>query len=141
MTTNFDFDAMNRKVIADFRDNGGWVTGPEGKRAQLILVHHIGAKSGTERIAPLAFYTENDRLFIFASKGGAPENPAWYHNLVANPRVKVELGTDTFEVEAKVITGPEHDEIYAKHSALLPNFAEYQANTSRIIPVIELVRV
>jgi len=136
----FDFNAWNSQVIPEFRANGGWVTGPDGQRAPLVLVHHIGAKSGTERIAPLAFYTENDRMFIFASKGGADTNPDWYHNLVANPRVTIEFGADTFEVVAKVITGPERDDIYAKQAAAMPNFAEYQANTTRVIPVIELIR-
>ncbi|WP_433282830.1 nitroreductase family deazaflavin-dependent oxidoreductase [Pseudonocardia xinjiangensis] len=131
---------MNRKVIAEFRANGGKAGGVfEGK--PLILVHNIGARSGTERITPLVYFGEGDRIFIFASKGGVDENPAWYHNLVANPNATVELGTETFPVTARVLTGAERDEYYAKQSAVQPQFADYQRNTTRVIPVIELVRV
>ena len=130
----------NQGIIAEFRANQGRVGGPFAG-APMILVHHVGAKSGTERVAPLMYLADGDRLFVFASKGGAPDNPAWYHNLVANPKTTVEVGDDTFEVTAKEITGPEHDEIYAKQSALWPQFAEYQRSTSRVIPVIEFERV
>lgn len=130
----------NSGIIREFRENGGKVGGMfEG--APMIIIHSIGAKSGAVRETPLVSYSEDDRLFIFASKGGAPDNPAWYHNLVANPRIEVEVGTETFEVEARVLTGVERDEIYAKQAALLPNFAEYAANTTRTIPVVELKRV
>jgi deazaflavin-dependent oxidoreductase (nitroreductase family) len=140
MTETPDMNEMNNNVIAEFRGNGGKVGGMfDG--APMILVHHVGAKSGTERVAPLMYLADGDRLFVFASKGGAPDNPAWYHNLVANPKTTVEVGDDTFEVTAKEITGPEHDEIYAKQSALWPQFAEYQRSTSRVIPVIEFERV
>jgi deazaflavin-dependent oxidoreductase (nitroreductase family) len=137
MTDAFDFDEINRTVIAEFRANGGKAGGMfEG--IPLVLVHHFGAKSGIERIAPLAALLEDDRIYVFASKGGADENPAWYHNLVANPKTTVELGTETFPVTARVLTGAERDEVYARQSALLPQFAEYQRMTSRVIPVIEL---
>jgi deazaflavin-dependent oxidoreductase (nitroreductase family) len=140
MTETIDFNEMNRKVITEFRENGGKVGGMfEG--APLILVHHVGAKSGTERIAPLVYLADGDRIFIFASKGGSDENPAWFHNLVANPDTTVEVGTETFEVVAKVLTGAERDEYYAKQSALQPQFAEYQSKTKRAIPVVELERV
>jgi len=107
----------------------------------MILVHHIGAKSGVERIAPLVYLTADDRLFIFGSKGGADENPAWYHNLIANPKVTVEVGTETFAVTASVLTGAERDKYYAIQAAAHPGFAAYQEKTTRIIPVIELTRV
>jgi deazaflavin-dependent oxidoreductase (nitroreductase family) len=139
MTDTIDFDEFNRKVIAEFRENSGKVGGMfEG--GLIVLVHHIGAKSGIERIAPLGAFREDGRIYIFASKGGAPDNPAWYHNLVANPKVTVELGTETFPAIARVLTGAERDDIYAKQSATTPQFAEYQRKTSRIIPVIELQR-
>ncbi|ANN16825.1 cell entry protein [Amycolatopsis orientalis] len=139
-TIDFDFDELNRGVIAEFREKGGKAGGMfEG--VPLVLVHHTGAKSGTQRIAPLAAYVENDRIYIFASKGGADENPAWYHNLVANPETKAEFGTETFSVRARVLTGSEREDIYAKQSAVLPQFAEYQRKTSRVIPVIELERI
>ncbi|CAN5681086.1 nitroreductase family deazaflavin-dependent oxidoreductase [soil metagenome] len=135
-----DFDAMNRPVIAEFRETGGKAGGIfEGK--PLVLVHHFGAKSGVERIAPLVAYHDADRIFIFASKGGADTNPDWYHNLVANPRTTVELGTETFDVTARLLTGDERADIYAKQSAVEPQFADYQRKTTRLIPVFELQRV
>ena len=133
----------NTPVIEEFRANEGRVVNAMGgmfANFQLLLLTTIGAKSGEERIHPLGFYTENGRIFIFASKGGAPDNPAWYHNLVANPKVTVELGTDRFDATAVPVAGVERDDIYAKQAALVPGFAAYQENTTRIIPVIELQR-
>ena len=139
MSEPIDLDEMNRKVIAEFRETGGTAGGMfEGK--PLVLVHHVGAKSGTERIAPLVPYLDGDRIFIFASKGGADNNPDWYHNLVANPQTTVELGSETFPVTARELTGDEHDDVYAKQSAVEPQFAEYQRKTTRVIPVFELQR-
>ncbi|WP_410579113.1 nitroreductase family deazaflavin-dependent oxidoreductase [Amycolatopsis sp. lyj-108] len=139
-TIDFDFDEINRGVIAEFRETGGKAGGMfEG--FPLVLVHHTGAKSGTERIAPLVPLLEGDRIYIFGSKGGSDENPAWFHNLVANPDTKVELGTETFAVRARLLTGAERDDVYARQSAVMPQFAEYQRKTSRVIPVFELERV
>jgi len=139
MTDTIDFNEMNRKVIAEFRENGGKAGGfAEG--VPLVLVHHIGAKSGIERIAPLVPYVDGDRIFIFASKGGSDENPAWYHNLVANPSTTVEYGTQTFPVVARVLPRAERDEIYAEQVTVQPQFGDYQRNTDRVIPVIELQR-
>ncbi|GAY18822.1 nitroreductase family deazaflavin-dependent oxidoreductase [Mycobacterium sp. shizuoka-1] len=139
MTDSLSFDEMNRKVIEEFRATGGKAGGMfEGK--PLVLVHHIGAKSGTERIAPLVPLLDDGRIFIFASKGGADTNPDWYHNLVAHPDITVELGTETFAVTARVLSGDERDEVYAKQVAREPQFGDYQRSTSRIIPVVELQR-
>jgi deazaflavin-dependent oxidoreductase (nitroreductase family) len=139
VTDTTDFNNFNTNVITEFRENSGKVGGMfEG--APMILVHHIGAKSGVERIAPLVYFAEGDRIFIFASKGGADENPAWYHNLVANPKTKVEVGAETFEVTVRVLTGAERDEYFAKQVAVAPGFGDYQRKTTRVIPVIELVR-
>ena len=139
MTDSIDFTELNRQVIAEFRANGGKAGGlVEGY--PLILVHHRGARSGVERVTPLVPYVEDDRIFIFASKGGSPEHPAWYHNLVANPDTEVEYGADRFPVVARVLTGAERDEVYAKQIAVQPQFKEYERNTDRVIPVIELVR-
>jgi len=139
MSEAIDFDAMNRQVIAEFRETGGRAGGVfEGK--PLVLVHHFGAKSGVERIAPLVHYLEGDRIFIFASKGGSDSNPDWYHNLVANPKTTVELGSETFTVTARLLTGDEREDIYAKQCAVEPQFAEYQRKTTRLIPVFELQR-
>lgn len=134
-----DFDEMNRQVIAEFRENGGRAGGIfEGK--PLILVHHTGAKSGIERIAPLVPYVDGDRLYVFASKGGADTHPDWYHNLVAHPNTTVEYGNDAFSVTARVLSGSERDAVYAKQVEVEPQFGEYQRKTSRVIPVIELER-
>lgn len=139
MSEAIDFDNMNRPVIAEFRETGGKAGGIfEGK--PLVLVHHVGAKSGTARIAPLVPLLDGDRIFIFASKGGADTNPDWYHNLVANPQTTAELGTETFPVTARLLTGDERDDIYAKQSEVEPQFGEYQRKTTRVIPVFELQR-
>ncbi|MFC7675435.1 nitroreductase family deazaflavin-dependent oxidoreductase [Mycolicibacterium sp. GCM10028919] len=140
MSEPIDFDEMNRQVIAEFRESGGKAGGMfEGK--PLVLVHHVGAKSGKERIAPLVPLLEGDRVFVFASKGGADTNPDWYHNLVANPDTVVEQGTETFRVTARVLSGDEREDVYAKQTEAEPQFGEYQRKTSRVIPVIELQRV
>src|ERR1700743_3483099 len=120
--TNPDMNDFNGSIIKEFRENAGKVDGMfEG--APMILVHHIGAKSGTERVAPLAYLPDGDRMYIFASKGGADETPAWYHNLVANPKVTVEVGADTFEVTATVVADrAERDAIYARQVAGVPGF-------------------
>jgi deazaflavin-dependent oxidoreductase (nitroreductase family) len=137
---DFDFNAMNRDVIEEFRANGGTVGGMFAG-SPLILVHHVGARSGAARIAPLVYLGEGERIFIFASKGGHPSNPSWYHNLKAHPRTTVELGTETFEVRARFLEGAERDRVFATQAELAPQFAEYQQKTDRSIPVVELERV
>jgi deazaflavin-dependent oxidoreductase (nitroreductase family) len=139
MTDN-DTTSFNDQVITEFRENGGKAETTIGDRP-LVLVHHIGAKSGTERVAPLVPFLDGDRIFVFASKGGADEHPAWYHNLVAHPETSVEFGDETFPVRVRVVTGAERDEIYARQIEVQPQFGDYQRSTSRIIPVLELVRV
>jgi deazaflavin-dependent oxidoreductase (nitroreductase family) len=137
---DFDFDGMNRPVITEFRANDGKVGGMfEG--FPMILVHHTGAKSGVERIAPLVYLPDGDRIFIFASKGGHPKHPSWYHNLRAHPRTTVEVGPETFQVQARFLEGSERDDVYAKQVAVAPQFGEYQEKTDRAIPVIELERL
>lgn len=139
MTESTSFNEMNRNVIDEFRATGGKAGGMfEGK--PLVLVHHVGAKSGTERVTPLVPYLEDGRIFIIASKAGADTNPDWFHNLVAHPNTTVELGTETFPVTARVLSGAERDDIYAKQVAAQPQFGDYQKSTSRTIPVIELQR-
>jgi len=139
VTEHIDFDAMNREVIRQFRETGGKADGAfTGK--PLVLVHHIGAKSGVERIAPLVPLLTDDRIYVFASKGGADTDPDWYRNLVANPHVTVELGTERFSATARTLTGSERDAIYAAQCAVEPQFADYQRRTKRLIPVVELVR-
>ncbi len=129
----------NDKIIEEFRANGGKVGGNfEG--APLLLLHTTGAKSGKERVSPMMYRADGDKMYVFASYAGRPENPAWYHNLVAHPQVTVEVGTETFPATATTVTGTERDEIYAAHAAIFPGFAEYEQKTSRVIPVVELTR-
>ena len=130
----------NQKIIEEFRANEGRVGGPfEG--APMILVHHIGARSGTERVTPLVYFPEDDgRMLIVASKAGAPTNPDWYHNLRANPQVDVEVGTETFPVRVAEVTGPEREQVWNGVVAANPGFGEYQRKTDRTIPVLRLER-
>jgi len=131
---------FNSQVIAEFRANGGAVGGPfEGTR--ILLLTTTGAKSGLERVNPVVCRVEGDDIYVFASKAGAPTDPDWYHNLVANPEVGVELGADRFAARAVVLEGSERDRVYAAHAEQFPTFAEYQAGTDRVIPVVRLDRV
>jgi deazaflavin-dependent oxidoreductase (nitroreductase family) len=135
-----DMNDFNQQIIDEFRANEGKVGGPfEG--ARLLLLHSTGAKSGKERIAPLAYRPDGDHLVVFASKAGAPTNPDWYHNLLANPKATVEVGTDSFAVRARVADGDERDRIWEDQKREVPNFAEYEQKTDRRIPVIVLERV
>jgi deazaflavin-dependent oxidoreductase (nitroreductase family) len=128
----------NQVVIEKFRANGGKVDGPN----RLILLTTTGAKSGQPRTAPIAYSTDGDRLVILASKGGAPTNPDWYHNLLAHPIVTVELGTEQFQACASVVTDEqEYERLYAQHAGLMPGFAEYRKKTTRKIPVVILERI
>jgi deazaflavin-dependent oxidoreductase (nitroreductase family) len=130
-------DDFNARIIEEFRANEGRVGGPfEGGR--LLLLHHVGARTGTPRINPLMYSRDGDRYVIFASKGGAPNNPAWYHNLMAHPNTTIEVGTDKIDVVASEATGSEHDRLYAAQAESSPQFAEYQAKTDRVIPVVLL---
>jgi len=130
----------NAKIIDEFRANAGEVGGPfEG--APMVLLHTKGAKSGQERVNPVVYQPVGDAIAVFASKGGAPTNPDWYHNLVANPVFAVEVGTDRFEVRARVAEGEERERIWEKQKKLMPGFAEYEQKTSRQIPVVLLERV
>ena len=131
----------NEKVIEEFRANAGRVGGMfEG--ASMILIHHIGAKSGIERVAPLVHFPEDDdHTVIVASAGGAPNHPAWYHNLKANPKIEVEVGAETYTVVADEITGPERDEVWERVTTAAPGFADYQRKTDRVIPLLRLTRV
>jgi deazaflavin-dependent oxidoreductase (nitroreductase family) len=129
----------NTKIIEEFRANGGRVGGNfEG--SPLLLLTTTGRRTGQARVNPVMYLADGDRLLVFASKGGAPTNPDWYHNLVANPHVTVEVGDERFDAQATVLVGEERERLYAEQSRRYPGFAEYQANTSRVIPVIALVR-
>jgi deazaflavin-dependent oxidoreductase (nitroreductase family) len=140
MTNEIDVNEMNRGVIAEFRENAGKVGGPfEG--ATMLLLHTVGAKSGAERINPLVFQALDDGWAVFASKGGAPTHPAWYHNVVANSDLSIEVGTETINVKARTAEGDEHDRIWNGQKAIAPQFAEYEKTAGgRKIPVVILER-
>ena len=108
--------------------------------APMLLLTTTGAKSGNPYTTPLVHTTDGDRIVIIASKGGAPSNPDWYYNLVANPEVTVELGTETFQAKASVVTGEERQRLYDAQAELMPNFKEYAEKTTREIPVVVLTR-
>jgi deazaflavin-dependent oxidoreductase (nitroreductase family) len=130
----------NQAIIEEFRANAGKVNGPFTGRT-LLLLHTVGAKSGQERINPVAYVTDGDRLVIIASKGGAPTHPAWYYNLLAHPLVTVEVGTEQFQAQAAVASEPERTRLYNKMVEMMPGFAEYQSKTTRVIPVITLTPI
>jgi deazaflavin-dependent oxidoreductase (nitroreductase family) len=131
------FQDFNARIIEEFRANEGRVGGMfEG--STLLLLHHVGAKSGTDRVNPLAFNRDGERYVVFASKAGAPTNPDWYHNLKAHPDVSIEVGTDTIAVRAEEATGEERDRLFRAQAERSPQFAEYERKTERVIPVIVL---
>ena len=135
-----DRNDRNKKIIDEFRANRGKVGGHfEGKT--LLLLHTKGAKSGRERINPLATVKDGDRQVVIASKGGAPTHPDWYRNILANPLVTVETGTDTFQARADVIEEPERTRLYNKMVEMMPVFDEYRRKAGREIPVITLTRM
>lgn len=129
--------AFNQTLIDTFRANGGDLPNDLAD-SRLLLLTTIGARSGQARTIPLGFIRTGGKVYIVASLGGRPENPAWYHNLVANPTVTVELGPDRYQAEAIVLQGEERDRVFEIAGRKIRNFADYQARTSRIIPVIEL---
>jgi deazaflavin-dependent oxidoreductase (nitroreductase family) len=130
----------NQKIIEEFRANEGRVGGPfEG--ATMLLLHTIGAKSGQERVNPLVYLPDGDRWVIIASKGGAPTHPDWYYNVLANPDVEIEVGTETIPVHATdIVDDAEHDALYARQVERRESFAGYVKMTDRRIPVIALER-
>lgn len=131
----------NAQIIAEFRANGGKVGGRfEG--APMVLVHHKGAKTGIERVTPLVCQLDGERMYIFASKAGAPSNPDWYHNLKANPEVTIEFGDEVdVPVRATELQGEERDRVWERQKAERPQFAEYEQKTDRRIPVLALDRI
>jgi deazaflavin-dependent oxidoreductase (nitroreductase family) len=134
-----DANDWNSKIIAEFRANEGKVGGPfEG--APVLLLTTTGRRSGQQRVNPMMYLADDGRLLVFASKAGAPTHPDWYLNLVANPEVTAEVGTETFTARAVVLEGEERDQKYAEQARRYPGFAEYQAGTDRVIPVIALLR-
>lgn len=135
-----DINAFNRGIVDEFRANAGSVGGPFAGRS-LLLLTTTGAKTGQQRLSPLAYFEIDGKLIIIGSFGGAPKDPAWVHNLRANPRARVEMGADTFEVTAHELAREERDRLLEQVAAVVPAFGEYQSKTTRIIPLFELKRV
>jgi deazaflavin-dependent oxidoreductase (nitroreductase family) len=129
----------NRQIIEEFRANAGKVGGSwEGRN--LLLLTTTGRRSGKQHTTPLAYARDGDRLLVFGSKAGAPTHPEWFLNLVAHPRVVVEVADERYEADATPLEGEERDREFAAQAARIPTFAEYQAKTARVIPVIALER-
>jgi deazaflavin-dependent oxidoreductase (nitroreductase family) len=129
----------NENVIAEFRANEGRVGGSfEG--APLLLLHSTGARSGKERVTPMMYLAVDDGFAVFASKAGADTNPDWYHNLRAHPEARIEVGTETLDVTARVLDPEEREPVWEEQKRRYPGFAEYEAKTDRVIPVVVLGR-
>lgn len=127
----------NRKIVEEFRSNGGRVGGPfEG--APVLLLHTTGARTGLERVTPLMYLEADGAYTVFATKGGAPTNPDWFHNLLAHPLTDIEVGTEIRQVRARVADGGERDLLWEQQKSRFPNFAAYETRTSRRIPVVVL---
>ena len=139
---------FNKKVIDEFRSNGGNLSRQFAERlgekllagAPMIIVTHKGAKSGRIYTSPLVYSKDGARYVIIASKGGAPDNPSWYHNLVAHPEVTVEVPGETYKAHARVATGEERDRLFKAQADVMPAFNDYQQKTNRVIPVVILER-
>ena len=131
---------FNQQVITEFRENRGLVGGMF-QGAPLLLLHHVGAKSGAERVTPLVYLVDEERYVIFASKAGSPENPAWFHNLMAHPQTEIEVASERVRVVASLATPDERQRLFDAQVQAMPQFAEYQAKTKRQIPVVLLTPV
>jgi deazaflavin-dependent oxidoreductase (nitroreductase family) len=134
-----DMNDFNNKIIDEFRANAG-VVGGMFAGMPMVLITHTGAKSGTARTTPLVNSIDNGDVIIIASMGGAPTNPAWYHNMTVNPTVKVEIGTDSYDADVVELQGDDRTRVWDAHCAMAPQFKEYEAKTTRLIPVLRLVR-
>jgi deazaflavin-dependent oxidoreductase (nitroreductase family) len=132
-----EINDFNRKIIEEFRANGGKVGGAFAG-APMVILHTTGAKTGAERVHPLVYAPRGDQVVVFASKAGAPSHPAWYLNLVANPDATIEIGDETRRVTARVAEGAEREEIWSKQKHAMPGFADYEQKTTRQIPVVIL---
>ncbi|MEU3012266.1 nitroreductase family deazaflavin-dependent oxidoreductase [Nocardia asteroides] len=132
--------AFNDQVIAEFRANGGRVGGMFEGNEHMVIITTTGAKSGRAITNPLVYLPDGERIVLIASNGGADRHPAWYHNLVANPELTVELPTETFTAKAELVAEPERTALYDRMVELMPGFGEYREKTSRQIPVFAIHR-
>lgn len=135
-----ELNRFNLKIIEEFRANAGKVGG-DFAGSPMLLLTTTGARSGLARVNPLVYTKDGDRYVIIASKAGAPEHPHWFHNLVANPLVTVEVGTETFAARATVVEGEERQRLYAQQAERMPVFQEYAAKAGREIPVVVLEKM
>lgn len=135
-----DMQEFNQSIIEEFRTNDG-VVGGQFAGARLLLLSTTGAKTGLPRVNPLAYLTDGDRHIVIASYAGAPNNPPWYYNLLANPEVSVEVGSERFAARTEVLDEPERTELFARMVETMPVFSEYQSKTTRVIPVVALTRL
>jgi deazaflavin-dependent oxidoreductase (nitroreductase family) len=140
-STDFDLQRMNDDVIAQFRSNAGTIVEGMFKDAPIVLLSTTGARSGNIRVTPLAHTRDGARYVILASNGGGPRHPDWFHNVVANPIVTIEVGAERFTARASVAEGAERDRLFEAHAQLMPQFREYRRMTDRRIPVVVLDRV
>ncbi len=134
-----ELSSWNRQRIEEFRANKGKIGGLF-KDAPMLLLTTTGAKSGKRHTIPLVYLPDNDRFVIFASNAGSPTDPDWYHNIVAHPQVTIEFGTEIFDATATILTGEERNQLYNRQAEVNPVFADFQAKTARVIPVIALQR-
>jgi deazaflavin-dependent oxidoreductase (nitroreductase family) len=135
------YNDFNRALIEDFRANRGKISSGPFANGPILLLTAKGARSGEERTMPLAYTRDGDRYVVLASKGGAPTNPGWYHNLRAHARVTVEVGPEKFQAQATVVSGEERERLFERHAQRMPGFRDYQRRTARQIPVIILERL
>jgi deazaflavin-dependent oxidoreductase (nitroreductase family) len=140
VTQPSDVNSFNSVITDEFRANAGKVGGPFTGR-DLLLLTTTGAKSSQPRLSPLAYFTIDGRMLIIGSYAGAPKDPAWVHNLRANPRAYIEVGTTAYDVSVRELPQVERDELFDKVVAVSPGFGEYQSKTARVIPLFELTRV
>ena len=141
-TAPTSYSDFNKQLIEDLRAHGGKPTSGPFANSDLMILHTVGVKSGEARLAPVVYSCDRDRLVIVASKGGAPNNPSWFANLVAQPIVTVEADGETFEAKATVVANrAERDRLYAQHAERYPGFLDYEKKTDRVIPVVVLERV
>ncbi len=135
-----DYAAFQRALIADIREHGGPTSGPMAGRPLMVLTT-TGARSGEPRSAVVTYTRDGDRYVVAASKGGAPTNPAWYHNLRGTPEATVETGGEAFRVRATEVRGTERDRLWEQHATERPEFRDYPTKTTRVIPVLVLERI
>ncbi|MCE2487618.1 MAG: nitroreductase family deazaflavin-dependent oxidoreductase [Desulfurellaceae bacterium] len=135
-----ELNEYNKQVITEFRANEGKVGG-QMENMPVILLTMTGAKSGRTITKPLVYTTDGERVVVIASFAGAPHHPGWYHNLVANPEVTLEIGTERFRARAEVTSGEERQRLFDAQAAQMPIFHDYQKKTSRQIPVVVFNRI